>query len=85
MATQCSAHKQAFHDSGSRAVVGRFDGGEITSGAGGLLLREADRGIGLLGRMSECFLDHRSPERIEHSLESLVRQRVMGLCLGMRT
>ena len=41
MATQCSAHKQAFHDLGSRAVVGRFDGGEITSDAGGLLLREA--------------------------------------------
>ena len=47
MATRCNAHKQAFHDLGSRAVVGRFDGEEITSDAGGLLLREADRGIGL--------------------------------------
>ena len=32
--------------------------------------------------MSECFADHRDPERIEHTVESLVKQRVMGLCLG---
>ena len=36
----------------------------------------------ILGRMSECFDDHRAPGRIEHSVESLVKQRVMGLCLG---
>ena len=83
MATQCSAHKQAFHDLGSRAVAGRFDGGEITSDAGGLLLREADRGIGLLGRMSECFLDHRSPERIEHSLESFGQTAGDGVVFGV--
>ena len=32
--------------------------------------------------MSECFADHRDPERIEHTVESLVKQRVLGLCLG---
>ena len=32
--------------------------------------------------MSECFEDHRDPERIEHSVESLVKQRGMGLCPG---
>ena len=32
--------------------------------------------------MSGWFEDHRDPERIEHTVESLVKQRVMGLCLG---
>ena len=82
MATQCNAEKLAFHELDSREVVGRFDGGEITSDAGGILLREVEKRTGLLGRMSECFEDHRDPERIEHTVESLVKQRVMGLCLG---
>ena len=82
MTTQCNATKLTFHELDSREVVGRFDGGEITSDAGGVLLREVEKRTRILGRMSECFDDHRDPERIEHSVESLVKQRVMGLCLG---
>ena len=82
MATQCNEAKLIFHDLDSRAVVGRFDGGEITSDAGAVLLREVEKRTQVLGRMSECFEDHRDPERIEHTVESLVKQRVMGLCLG---
>ena len=82
MTTQCNATKLTFHELDSREVVGRFDGGEITSDAGGVLLREVEKRTRILGRMSECFDDHRDPERIEHTVESLVKQRVMGLCLG---
>ena len=82
MTTQCIEGKLMFHDLGSREVVARFDGGEITSDAGAVLLREVEKRTGVLGRMSECFEDHRDPERIEHTVESLVKQRVMGLCLG---
>ena len=82
MTTQCNAPKLTFHELDSREVVGRFDGGEITSDAGGILLREVEERTRVLGRMSECFDDHRDPERIERSVESLVKQRVMGLCLG---
>ena len=82
MTTQCNATKLTFHELGSREVVGRFDGGEITSDAGGVLLREVEKRTGILCRMSECFADHRDPERIEHTVKSLVKQRVMGLCLG---
>ena len=82
MTTQCNATKLMFHELDSREIVGRLDGGEITSDAGGLLLREVEKRTRILGRMSECFDDHRDPERIEHSVESLVKQRVMGLCLG---
>ena len=61
MTTQCNETKLMFHDLDSREVVGRFDGGEITSDAGGILLREVEKRTGILGRMSECFEDHRDP------------------------
>ena len=49
---------------------------------GGVLLREVEHRTRILGRLSECFTDHRDPDRIEHSVEALIKQRVLGLCLG---
>jgi hypothetical protein len=66
----------------SRAVVAAFDGGAVTSDAGGLLLGGTDRAIGLTARFAACFTDHRRPELIEHAVPTLVRQRVFGLALG---
>jgi hypothetical protein len=63
-------------------VLARFDGGKITSHAGGLLLGEVDRRIGLLNRLSECFLDGRSQSRVKHSVREMVAQRIYGLALG---
>jgi hypothetical protein len=42
MKTECTAGQLEFHALGSREVVGRFDGGRITSDGGGVLLREID-------------------------------------------
>jgi hypothetical protein len=63
-------------------VVGRFDGGKISSDTGGLLLREVEKRLGILRRFSDCFRDYRDPQRIEHSVESLIGQRVYGVALG---
>ncbi len=82
MKTECNATEFAFHGLGRREVTGRFDGGAITSDAGGLLLRELDEKIGLVRQFSDCFRDYRDSELIEHSVLHLVRQRVFGLCLG---
>lgn len=82
MATECTPTQLEFHALGRREVVGCFDGGRITSDGGGLLLREVDHRIGLLNRMSACFTDHRNPNSIEHSVQSLVAQRIYGLALG---
>ena len=82
MNTECSTDQLAFHALGRRTVVGRFDGGEISSDGGGLLLREVEQRTQILRRLSECFIDHRHPARIEHSVESLVKQRVLGITLG---
>jgi hypothetical protein len=65
-----------------RAVVASFDGGRITSDAGGLLLGAADRALGLVKRFAACFTDRRQRELVEHEVETLVGQRVFGLALG---
>ncbi len=82
MKTECTAGQLEFHGLGRRVVVGQFDGGTISSDSGGLLLREVEQRTHILKRLAGCFTDHRDTEQIEHSLESLIKQRVMGLALG---
>ena len=71
-----------FQGLGPRSVVGDFDGGTMTSDAGGLLLREIDLAMGIIDGFTACFDDQRNQEAIEHPLRQLVAQRVFGICLG---
>jgi hypothetical protein len=82
MTTQCNSREFDFQGLGNRAVTARFNGGAITSDAGGLLLREVEAKTGILRRFAACFTDHRDPERVEHSVGELIAQRVFGLALG---
>jgi hypothetical protein len=82
MATECSSLSFDFQPLGTREVTARFDGGTITSDAGGLLLREIEAKTGLLADLARCFDDFRDPELIEHSVADLVKQRVFALALG---
>jgi len=82
MQTQCHPKKLKFQDLNNRKVEADFDGGMITSDAGGLLLREVERGRQIIKRFSECFTDYRNENFIEHSVEELVAQRVYGISLG---
>ncbi len=71
-----------FQNNFKKEVVGSFDGGSITSDAGGLLLREVERSAGIIERFTTCFSDHRNPDYIEHSVNELLGQRIYGICLG---
>jgi hypothetical protein len=82
MPTECSADLFEFAPVGRREVVGSFDGGAITTDAGALLLRAADRRIGLISRFAKCFIDRRAQDLIEHGVATLVGQRVFGIALG---
>ena len=82
MRTECKQARFEFHGLFQRKVKARFDGGKITSDAGVLLLREVERGTGLIAGLAECFRDHRDPRLIEHTVEELLGQRIYGLCLG---
>ncbi|OYV74978.1 MAG: hypothetical protein B7Z66_14590 [Chromatiales bacterium 21-64-14] len=82
MKTECTADRMEFHGLGRRVVVGRFDGGRISSDGGGLLLREVEQRTQILKRLAVCFTDYRDAGQVEHSVESLIKQRMMGLALG---
>ena len=82
MPTECSAKPMGFARVDGRAVVADFDGGAITSNAGGLLLGATDRAIGLVERFAACFADSRTAERVVHEVATLVGQRVFGIALG---
>ena len=82
MTTECIQSSFGFHALYQREVVARFEGGDITTDAGGLLLREVEQKAGIVRRLAACFSDHRDSQRIEHSVEELIAQRVYGLALG---
>ena len=83
MGTECTTEQMEFQQLGRRRVIGRFDGGKISSDAGGLLLREVESRFQILKRLArDCFRDYRDKDRIEHSVGSLIRQRVYGIALG---
>eukprot|EP00913_Durusdinium_trenchii_P008366 g7859.t1 len=82
MVAECTTEDFVFQPLGRREIIGRFDGGSITSDAGGLLLRELEAKTRLLERFASCFTDHRDPKLIEHSVEELIKQRIFGIALG---
>lgn len=80
--TECNQSTFPFEAHFSRRVVAQFDGVQTSTDGGVLLLREADRQIGLLRRVVRCFSDARDPQRIEHGLSEMLAQRIYGLALG---
>ena len=82
MPTECNPNRFAFAPAEGRPVVASFDGGAITSEAGALLLGATDRMLGLTRRLAACFTDSRDPAYTEHTVETLVMQRVVGIALG---
>ncbi len=82
MQTECSTKASAFGRVEGRPVVAEFDGGALTSDAGGLLLGAADRRVDMIRRLAGCFRDARDPRLVEHSVATLIGQRVFGIALG---
>src|ERR1700686_125648 len=82
MPTDCNPALFEFPAVEGRAVVASFDGGAIPSDAGALLLGQADRAIRLTERFAACFADMRAAELVEHQVETMVMQRVVGIALG---
>lgn len=82
MTTQCNATYLDFPMVGPRQVLADFDGGDISSDGGALLLRETERLTGIIRQFAACFTDHRNPDLTEHTVEELIAQRVYALALG---
>jgi hypothetical protein len=80
--TDCNEAQLSFQALGRREVVAKFDGGQLSSDGGGLLLRETERRVGIIKQFAACFRDYRNPLLVEHSLKTMLGQRVFGLAFG---
>src|SRR5258708_9101339 len=60
-----------------------FDGGQLSSDAGVLVLRSVEKKLGLAARLAACIRDRRKPERIEHPLEEMLRLRMFAIAAGL--
>jgi len=82
MKTHCNQKTFEFQTENSRKIVAHFNGGNISSDSGGLLLQQTERITGIISQFADCFDDHRDPDLIEHSVEELIAQRIYALALG---
>jgi hypothetical protein len=80
--TQCSTPPLPFTSSHRREIHADFSGGVITSDAGTLVLREADRNLGLIAALDRVIPDPRHPELIVHPQATLLAQRIFGIAAG---
>jgi len=65
-----------------KKLTAAFDGGSISSDGGLVLLREADRRLGLSARLAKCIRDRRDPARITHQLAEMVGFRMLAIACG---
>ena len=74
MTTECNQASFEFHALLQRKIIAKFDGGNITSDAGILLLREVEKRTGIVAGLAACFTDYRDREAIEHTVQELHAQ-----------
>jgi hypothetical protein len=73
--TQCIG-QLSFGLLGRKQVVGDFDGGNLSSDGGLMLLSAADRQLGLTASLAKLLPDHRDPTKVIHGLDEMLAQRV---------
>jgi hypothetical protein len=59
-----------------------FDGGNQSSDGGLLLLRQAERKLGICGRLADAMPDRRDASRIRHEMFEMVMARVSAIACG---
>ena len=69
-----------FPDLFDKPLVPTFNREQASSDGGAVLLKAAERVYGLVKAFARCLVDKRAPEKIRHTFEDLVGQRVFGIC-----
>ena len=80
--TICTSNSTQLSRCKRRKVTAAFEGGNVTSDGGCLLLREAEKKLGLIKEVAKRLPDTRRKSSVEHSYASILKQRVMGMALG---
>ncbi len=79
---KCTEAPVGFGRVGRRVIEAAFDGGDIVSDGGVLLLRLADERIGLTRAVAAAFGDSRRAASVVHGVREMLAQRIYGLCCG---
>ncbi len=79
---QFSASAPVLSPVNGKPVLLNFDGAEMSSDAGLALLREVERRHDMAGLLSSCLTDLRDPRKVRHSLEDIIRFRIMMIAAG---
>jgi Transposase DDE domain group 1 len=79
---KCTDETVEFGRVGRRVVQAAFDGGDIVSDGGVLLLKQLDNKLGLTHACAVALGDERRSASVHHSLHSILAQRIYALCLG---
>ena len=79
--TNCTQESFEFPRVNRHRVEASFDGGDITSDSGVLLLRQADHRLGLSAAVAAALVDSRRRASCEHDLHGLLRQRLYAIAL----
>ncbi len=66
----------------SNPILLNFDGAEMSSDSGLTLLREVERRTDLTGVVASCLPDSREPSKVRHSLQDIIRFRIMMITAG---
>jgi len=77
-----SKQRLLFKDLGGKTPEADFEGGEVTSDAGLLLIRETERRLDLFHRVAGVIRDGRHQGYVRHCLEEMLRQRVFQIIAG---
>src|SRR2546430_5155 len=77
-----STQSVLFPDLIDRSLVAQFDRPHASSDGGAMLLKAADRRLGLMAALSGCLRDPRDPAKVRHGLDEMLAQRVYGLACG---
>jgi len=65
-----------------KKVIADFNGGDVTSDAGLLFLREVESKAGIIQRIADMLPDRRHPGYVQHSFRQLLTQRVFQIATG---
>lgn len=79
---KCTDGIVRFGKIGRRQVQAAFDGGDITSEGGVMLLREVDRRLGLTRAAAAAFDDDRRKASVRHTMRDMLAQRIFALACG---
>ncbi len=80
--TNCTTKNIHFSSCKHRKIDVNFNGGNVSSDAGALLLKEVDQKLGFTKALAENILDERDQRYVDHPAKLILAQRIYGLALG---